>query len=72
MSGPLPVLEKSTLGLHTLEQYEPLIGAEATERIAKKADRVRTQLVAHISSTFYGGGVSEILPPDTDDECHRH
>ena len=65
MSGPLPVLEKSTLGLHTLEQYEPLIGAEATKRIAKKADRVRTQQVAHISSTFYGGGVSEILTPLT-------
>jgi trehalose synthase len=65
MSEVAPVVDKSTLGLHTLEQYEPLIGAEATERISKKADRVRTQHVIHLSSTFYGGGVSEILTPLT-------
>ena len=61
----VPVVERSTLGLHTLEQYEPLIGTEATQRIIKKADRVRTQHVVHVSSTFYGGGVSEILTPLT-------
>jgi len=61
MSEEAPVVERSTLGLHTLEQYEPLIGAEATARISKKAERVRTQHVVHVSSTFYGGGVSEIL-----------
>jgi trehalose synthase len=65
MSEVVPVIERSTLGLHTLDQYEPLIGAEATERIAKKAKRVRTQHVVHVSSTFYGGGVSEILTPLT-------
>jgi hypothetical protein len=36
--GPLTpalgsVVQQSTLGLHTLEQYEPLIGAAAVERI---------------------------------------
>jgi trehalose synthase len=58
-------VQRSTLGLHTLEQYEPLIGAAASERIAAKADLVRTMRVAHISSTFYGGGVTELLTPLT-------
>ncbi len=58
-------VERATLGLHSLEQYEPLIGREATERIHKKADRVRGAHVVHISSTFYGGGVTEILTPLT-------
>src|SRR5436190_18609554 len=58
-------IERSTLGLHSLEQYEPLIGPAATERILKKADRVRGAHVVHASSTFYGGGVSEILTPLT-------
>jgi trehalose synthase len=65
MSEAAPVVERSTLGLHTLEQYEPLIGTESVERIARKADRIRTQRIVHISSTFYGGGVSEILTPLT-------
>jgi trehalose synthase len=65
MSAASSAVERSTLGLHALEQYEPLIGAAATERIFKKADRVRTQHVVHVSSTFYGGGVTEILTPLT-------
>ena len=55
------VVERSTLGLHTLEQYESLIGTDSVERIARKADQIRTQRIVHISS--YGGGVSEILTP---------
>jgi trehalose synthase len=55
----------ATLGLHAIENYEPLIGAAAVERIAKKAERIRTQHIVHISSTFYGGGVTEILTPLT-------
>jgi hypothetical protein len=58
-------VQRSTLGLHTLEQYEPLIGAATVERIAAKANRVRAMRVAHISSTFYGGGVTELLTPLT-------
>src|SRR3954451_21430445 len=58
-------IQRSTLGLHSLEQYEPLIGAATVGRIAAKADRVRTMRVAHISSTFYGGGVTELLTPLT-------
>jgi len=58
-------LDTTTLGLHALEDYEPLIGAAATERILKKAEKVRTLHVIHVSSTFYGGGVTEILTPLT-------
>src|SRR5262249_16018080 len=58
-------IETSTLGLHSLEQYEPLIGAAATPRISEKAERLRAFRTSHISSTFYGGGVTEILTPLT-------
>jgi len=65
MSMLSSALQRSTLGLHSLEQYEPLIGAATVERIAAKAERARTMRVAHISSTFYGGGVTELLTPLT-------
>jgi trehalose synthase len=60
-----PAADRSTLGLHSLEHYEPLIGTVAAERIFRKANDVRTMRVAHVSSTFYGGGVTEILTPLT-------
>src|SRR3990170_741594 len=44
-----------------IEQYEQLIGAEAVERIMRKAKRLHGLRVINISSTFYGGGVAEIL-----------
>jgi len=44
-----------------IEQYEALIGAEAVERIMLKAKRLHDLRVINISSTFYGGGVAEIL-----------
>src|SRR4051812_7731073 len=65
MSQFSSAVQRSTLGLHSLEQYEPLIGATTTERIVGKAKRVRTMRVAHVSSTFYGGGVTELLTPLT-------
>jgi trehalose synthase len=58
-------LDKATLGLHPLEQYEPLIGQAAASRIFEKADKVRDAHVIHVNSTFYGGGVAEILTPLT-------
>src|SRR5262249_61381969 len=58
-------VQTSTLGLHSLEQYEPFVGAAAIERILKKADPLRAMHLVHISSTFYGGGVTEILTPLT-------
>jgi len=44
-----------------IDDYEPLIGREAVDRIVSKAHRLSDLHVAHINSTFYGGGVSEIL-----------
>jgi trehalose synthase len=57
--------EIGTLGLHSLDSYVPLIGAATIERILRKAERLRTLHAVHISSTFYGGGVTEILTPLT-------
>ena len=44
-----------------IEQYEQLIGGETIERIMLKAKRLHDLRVVNISSTFYGGGVAEIL-----------
>jgi trehalose synthase len=65
MSDTAAALERSTLGLHSLEQYEPFIGAAAIERIQKKVNALRAVHIVQISSTFYGGGVTEILTPLT-------
>lgn len=47
--------------LTTVEDYEPLIGAAAVERILRKAERLRDLHVVHVNSTYYGGGVAELL-----------
>jgi trehalose synthase len=44
-----------------LKDYEPLIGAEAAERICRKAECLRGLHVTNVNSTYYGGGVAEIL-----------
>jgi len=51
--------------LVSVEDYEPLIGAEAVERISRKAQRLRGLRVLNVSSTFYGGGVAEMLSSAT-------
>ena len=47
------------------DDYAPLIGEEAMERILQKARRLRGLRVLHLSSTFYGGGVAEMLSSET-------
>jgi trehalose synthase len=47
--------------LKTIDDYEPLIGAEAVERIRKKAVPLYDLHIANINSTYYGGGVAELL-----------
>jgi trehalose synthase len=44
-----------------LEDYEPFVGAETVDRIQKKAHGLRELHVANINSTYYGGGVAELL-----------
>ena len=48
-----------------IEDYAPLIGAASVERILRKAQRLRDLRVVNISSTFYGGGVAEMLSSAT-------
>jgi trehalose synthase len=44
-----------------LEDYEPLVGEEAIARVRKKAESLKDLHVANINSTYYGGGVAELL-----------
>ena len=55
----------STLGIHVIEEYEPLIGEAAVDRITRKAAALHTSHIVHVSSTYYGGGVAELLTPLT-------
>ena len=47
--------------LPNIGDYEPLVGAETVDRILDKADKLRDLHVININSTYYGGGVAEIL-----------
>lgn len=47
--------------LTTIYDYAPLVGSETVERIAKSAEELRDRHIVHVSSTYYGGGVAELL-----------
>ncbi|MBI5604374.1 MAG: glycosyltransferase [Deltaproteobacteria bacterium] len=47
--------------IRQIDDYEKLVGPEAIERIRKKASTLRHLHVANINSTYYGGGVAELL-----------
>ncbi len=47
--------------IHTIEDYEPLIGRQAVERIKDKAGLLQDMHIANVNSTYYGGGVSVLL-----------
>jgi trehalose synthase len=47
--------------LASIEDYEPLIGGETVERLLKKVETLRDLHIVNINSTYYGGGVAEIL-----------
>jgi trehalose synthase len=55
------VAQENEFKLVSIDDYEPLIGAEAVERIRRKAERLRDLHVVNVNSTYYGGGVAEIL-----------
>lgn len=44
-----------------VQDYEPFIGSETVNRIQRKAKALEGLHVVHVSSTFYGGGVAELL-----------
>jgi len=48
-------------GLVHIEDYRPLVGDETIERIVSKARPLRDLRVVNINSTYYGGGVSQLL-----------
>ncbi len=47
--------------LKSIEDYESFIGGESVEGILRKAERLRDMHVVNINSTYYGGGVAELL-----------
>jgi trehalose synthase len=47
--------------MDSVEDYEPFIGRQAVDRILEKGRRLSDRTVAHINSTYYGGGVAGIL-----------
>jgi trehalose synthase len=44
-----------------LQDYEPLVGGEAIDRVREKAESLKDLHVAQINSSYYGGGVAELL-----------
>jgi trehalose synthase len=55
----------STVGGHgpmvKVEDYEQFVGPEMIERVKQKARSLEGLSVAHVNSTYYGGGVAEML-----------
>lgn len=47
--------------LKTIDDYDPLIGTAALENIYQRALPLKGRQVVHVNSTYYGGGVAEIL-----------
>jgi len=45
----------------TLDDYRKIVGDEKIDEIIKEAKPLRGKYVVHVNSTFYGGGVAEIL-----------
>jgi len=44
-----------------VEDYEPLVGAEVVRRIRDQAAKLKGLRIANFNSTYYGGGVAEII-----------
>jgi trehalose synthase len=44
-----------------IEDYEPLVGVETVRRIREKAQTLQHLHVVNVNSTYYGGGVAELL-----------
>jgi trehalose synthase len=61
MPMPDPTTDLVDFKLISVEDYEPLIGAKAVDRILTNARRLHDLHLLNINSTYYGGGVAEIL-----------
>jgi len=51
---------KQNFEMVKLDEYEEFIGARTVERILKKARPLQGAHLAHVNSTYYGGGVAEM------------
>jgi trehalose synthase len=45
----------------TVEDYEPFIGQQAVDRILSKGRQLTGRSIAHVNSSYYGGGVAGML-----------
>jgi len=48
-----------------IEDYEPLVGSKMIARILAKAKELEGFHVTNVNSTYYGGGVAELLSSST-------
>ena len=48
-----------------VEDFEPFVGSETIDRIQAKAQALKDRRVVNFNSTYYGGGVAELLSPLT-------
>ena len=59
------VAEQSTdmagLKLVSIADYESIVGASTVDRILSKARDLRDLHIVNVSSTYYGGGVADLL-----------
>jgi trehalose synthase len=46
-----------------IDQYKRLVGAETVDRIKQKAKPLQSMHLVNVNSTYYGGGVAQILAP---------
>ena len=44
-----------------IEEYEQFVGAEIIGRIKKKSKQLHDIHVTNVNSTYYGGGVAQLL-----------
>ncbi|MFW5696156.1 MAG: glycosyltransferase [Phototrophicaceae bacterium] len=45
----------------SIDDFEPIVDAEQVARVKQKAHELRDLHITHVSSTYYGGGVAELL-----------
>jgi len=60
-NSQIPPIEPSQHRLVSIEDYLPIVGEAAVARLAGKAEKLCDIHIANVSSTYYGGGVAEIL-----------
>jgi trehalose synthase len=53
--------ESASLKLASVKDYESMVGAATVDRILSKARQLSDLHLVNVSSSYYGGGVAEIL-----------